>query len=178
MENIIEMNVEESNQSKVTEEVKDVNYDALNIVKREIPYDKVVDYIEFVRVNSYDKNGKYHEYLMDYTEATAILIMYTDCDSLDFQFNDVMKFIQSEKWAKIKEELGDAYINFHYYVKKEIEYENTPLRFADEAMKKAVESFGRINEILNAIDVEALKGYDFSKIVKAIDAVNNADVQE
>jgi hypothetical protein len=111
---------------------------------------------------------------MDYSEVVAILTMYTNCDSYDFKFDDVMRFIQSEKWAKIKEALGDTYINFHYYVKKEIEYSNTPLRFADDAMKKVTEGVEKINEILRAIDVNALKDYDFSKIVNAIDAVDTA----
>ena len=175
MGDIVEMNMNEANQSKVAEEAKDINYDALKVIEREIPYSKVVDFIEFVRFNSYGKqDGKYHEYLMDYSEAVAILTMYTNCESFDFKFDDVMKFIQSEKWAKIKEELGDAYINFHYYVKKEIEYTNTPLRFADDAMKKATESIEKINEILRAIDVNALKDYDFFKIVNAIAAVDTA----
>jgi hypothetical protein len=175
MGDIVEMNMNESNQSEVVKEVKEINYDTLKVVEREIPYSKVVDFIEFVRFNSYGKqDGKYHEYLMDYSEAVAILTMYTNCDSFDFKFDDVMKFIQSERWAKIKEELGDVYINFHYYVKKEIEYTNTPLRFADDAMKKATESIEKINEILRAIDVNALKDYDLSKIVNAIDAVDTA----
>jgi len=178
MGDIIEMNVNEPNQSKVADERDKANFDKLNIVKRETPYNKVVDYIEFVRINSYDKNGMYHEYLMDYCEAVAIIVMYTDCDNYNFSFDDVMKFIQSDKWAKIKEELGDAYINFHYYVKKEIEYANTPLRFADDAMKKATESLEKINEILRAIDTEALRGYDFSKIVNAIDVIGAAKVEE
>ena len=176
MGDIIEMNnVGEANK---VEEEKRINFDTLKIVEREIPYNKVVDFIEFVRFNSYGKkDGKYHEYLMDYSEAVAILTMYTNCDSFVFSFDDVMKFIQSEKWAKMKEELGDAYINFHYYVKKEIEYANTPLRFADDAMKKATENFEKINEILRAIDTEALKDYDFSKIANAIDAIDATGVQ-
>ena len=181
MGDIVETNTNETNQSKVVEEakeIKEIDYDALKVIEREIPYSKVVDFIEFVRFNSYGKkDGKYHEYLMDYSEAVAILTMYTDCDSFDFKFDNVMKFIQSEKWAKMKEELGDVYINFHYYVKKEIEYANTPLRFADDAMKKATESIEKINEILRAIDVDALKGYDFSKIANAIDAIGIAETQ-
>ena len=177
MGDIIEMNnVGEANK---VEEEKRSNFDTLKIVEREIPYSKVVDFIEFVRFNSYGKkDGKYHEYLMDYSEAVAILTMYTNCDNFDFKFDDVMKFIQSEKWAKIKEELGDTYINFHYYVKKEIEYANTPLRFADDAMKKAAESFERINEIMNAIDVDALKNYDYSKILNVIESVEGAKITE
>lgn len=179
MGDIVEMNTNETNLYNAAEEVKEtkeINYDELKIIEREIPYSKVVDFIEFVRFNSYGKNdGKYHEYLMDYSEAVAILTMYTNCDSFDFKFDDVMKFIQGEKWAKIKEELGDAYINFHYYVKKEIEYANTPLRFADDAMKKVMESVEKINEILRAIDINALKDYDFSKIVNAIDAADTAE---
>lgn len=174
MGDIIEMNKVEE-----TEMVKEINYDALSVINREVPYSKIVDFIEFVRFNSYGKkDGKYHEYLMDYSEAVAIITMYTNCDSFDFKFDDVMKFIQSEKWAKMKEELGDAYINFHYYVKKEIEYTNAPLRFADDAMKKATESLEKINELLNAIDINALKTYDFSKIINAIDVVEKTGAKE
>lgn len=151
-------------------------YNELKVVKNEIPYGKVVDYINFVVANSYAKNdGKYHEYLMDYSEAVAIITMYTDCNDYNFDFNDVMMFIQSEKWNKIKEELGDAYIYFHYYVKKEIEYNNTPLRYADNAMQNISNAVSKINEVLNSIDVEALKNYDFSKIMSAIDNVSEAE---
>lgn len=179
MGDIIEMNMENDiNQSKVEGNEKKIDYDALKVIEREIPYSKAVDFIEFVRFNSFGKkDGKYHEYLMDYSEAVAILTMYTDCDSFDFRFDDIMKFIQSERWARIKEELGDAYINFHYYVKKEIEYTNTPLRFADDAMKKVAESAEKINEILSAVDVSALKNYDFSKLTSAIEALEAANTE-
>lgn len=175
MGDIIEMNVNEMNQSKAADMTTEINYDALKVIEYEIPYSKVVDFIEFVRFNSYGKkDGKYHEYLMDYSEAVAILTMYTDCDSYEFKFDDVMKFIQSERWARIKEELGDAYINFHYYIKKEIEYANTPLRYADDAIKKATETMDGINSIIGAIDIDALKNYDFSRLTEAIDAVGGA----
>lgn len=184
MEDIIEMNtnnVNNINEKEIKEEnqeTKVVDYDALEVVEREVPYSKVVDFIEFVRFNSYGKkDGKYHEYLTDYSEAVAILTMYTNCDSYDFKFDDVMRFIQSEKWTKIKEALGDTYINFHYYVKKEIEYSNTPLRFADDAMKKVAESAEKINEILSAVDVNALKNYDFSKLASAIEALEPANTE-
>lgn len=155
----------------------------LNVVGREMDYSKVVDYIEFVVRNSYEKNsGRYHEYLTDYSEAVAIITMFTDCKDFDMSFNDVMKFIQSDKWAKIKDELGDTYINFHYYVKKEIEYANTPLRFADNTMRVITNGVESINTILSAINVEALKNYDWSKILDAVDMVNkvgqNEDVKE
>lgn len=156
--------------------VEDVNEDVidfekLEVVEREIPYSKIVDFIEFVKVNSFGKDRKYHEYLMDYSEAVAILTMYTNCDSYNFKFDDTMKFIQSDKWGKIKEELGETYINFHYYVKKEIEYLNTPLRFADDMINKTIEAVSKMNELLGAIDINALKNYDFTKIANAIDAV-------
>ena len=174
MGDIIEMNkTNEVEENTNVEEVKTIDYDNLKVINREIPYSKIVDFIEFVRVNSYGKkDGKYHEYLMDYSEAVAILTMYTDCDSYDFKFDDVMKFIQSSKWAKIKDELGDTYINFHYYIKKEIEYMNAPMRFADDAFKKTTETLNKFNEILEAIDIDALKKYDFSKIASIIESID------
>lgn len=159
--------------------MKRADFDELKVVKSEIPYSKVVDFINFVVANSFSKTTKqYHEYLTDYSEAVAILTMYTDCKDYDMSFDDVMDFVQSDKWAKIKDELGDIYINFHYYVKKEIEYLNTPLRFADSAMGKAIEVMESINNILKAIDVEALKNYDFSKITEAIDALDSVKQEE
>lgn len=154
-------------------------YDNVNLIKNEIPYSKIVDLIYFVVENSYSKNdGQYHEYLMDYSEAVAILTMYTDYGSDNLSFDEVMNFVNSNKWKLIKEELGDDYNKFHYYVQKEIEYRNTPLRFADVAMKNVSTGLGKINELLGAIDIEALKQYDMSKIISTIDgieALNNKD---
>lgn len=152
------------------------DYEKLNVVENEIPYSKVVDFINFIVTNSFGaKDGKYHEYLLDYSEAVAVLTMYTDCSDYDFKFDDVMRFVQSERWGKIKEELGDTYIYLHYYVKKEIDYLITPMRFADDASKKVAEAANGFNEIINAIDIDALKQYDFDKLISAINTLDDAE---
>lgn len=155
------------------------DYEKLNVVKNEIPYSKVVDFINFIVTNSFSaKDGKYHEYLLDYSEAVAILTMYTDCSEYDFKFDDVMRFVQSDKWGKIKEELGDAYIFLHYYVKKEIDYLITPMRLADDAFKKIAEAANGFNEIIKAIDIDALKQYDFDKIINAVNLIDVGNTVE
>lgn len=145
----------------------------INVVNKDISYDKVVEYIEFAVRNSYDKAGNYHEYLQDYSEAIALITMYTDYDG-DFGFSDVMEFIQTDKWEKIKDELAEKYVNFHYYVKSEIAYLNAPLRMADRALATATITMMNANKILEAIDIDALKNYDFTKIANAIEELEDA----
>ena len=159
--------------------VKDINtesvakFENINVVNNDAKYDKVVEYIEFVVRNSYDKAGNYHEYLQDYSEAVALITMYTDYDG-EFGFSDVMDFIQTEKWEKIKDELDEKYVNFHYYVKSEVTYLNAPLRMADRTLATLTITMMSANKILEAIDVDALKNYDFSKIVNAVEEIENA----
>ena len=154
------------------------NYENVKLTNHEIPYSKIVEYIKFVVENSYSKeNGAYHEYLMDYSEALAILSMYTNYDENDYGFDDIMAFIQSSKWDKIKEELGDNYINFHYYVKKEIEYLNTPMRKIDHIVNKFSDMVDEIEKILDAIDIDTIKQYDFSKLVNIIETINESETE-
>ena len=154
-----------------------MDFNMINYNDKGITWDKIVDYIDFVVRNSYDKNGNYHEYLKDYSEAVAVIAMYTDYDG-NVPLDDAMKLIQSDKWEQIKNSIGSDYDLFHYYIKKEIEYTNTPLRFANVALAGATVAISKINEILQAIDIDALKNYDFSKLVEAVDAVNSAANKE
>lgn len=155
-----------------------MDYSNINVVKNNIPYTKVIDFVEFVVKNSFGKDGRYHEYLKDYSEAVAIITMYTDCTLDKFMFDDIMDFVCSEKWNKIKDELGDVYVNFHYYVKCEIEYLNTPLRFADDTIKALSSALKNVNNIIQAVDVDALKGYDFTNIINLANAVAEATKNE
>ena len=151
-------------------------FENINVVKNEIPYSKIVDYINFVVENSYDKNnGMYHVYLRDYSMTIAILTMYTDCDDDKFGFDDIMAFITTPKWKQIKEELGDLYHDFRFYVNNEIEYRNTPMRSVDKTMKDIATLAEKIGSIVDSIDVEALKNYDFTKIANAIDMIDSAN---
>lgn len=151
-------------------------FENINVVKNEIPYSKIVDYINFVVENSYDKNsGMYHAYLRDYSMTIAILTMYTDCDDDKFGFDDIMAFITTPKWKQIKEELGDLYQDFRFYVNNEIEYRNTPMRSVDKTMKDIATLAEKISGIVDSIDIEALKNYDFTKIVNAIDMIDSAN---
>lgn len=150
-------------------------FENINVVKNEIPYSKIVDYINFVVENSYGVDGTYHIYLRDYSMTIAILSMYTDCDDDKFNFDDIMAFITTPKWKQIKEELGDLYHDFRFYVNNEIEYRNAPMRSIDKTMKDIAVMVGKINEIVSAIDVESLKNYDYTKVINAIDALDNVN---
>lgn len=156
-----------------------MNIENINVVKNEIPYSKIVEYINFVIENSYSKeDGVYHEYLREYSEALAILTMYTDCDEKQYGFDNVMKFIHSPRWGQIKDELGDLYMNFRYYVQEEINYYNTPMRSVDNTMKDVATLVGKIISVIDTINLDALKNYDFTKLANAIDTINNTDQVE
>lgn len=151
-------------------------FENINVVKNEIPYSKIVDYINFVVENSYSKtDGMYYAYLRDYSMTIAILTMYTDCDDDKFGFDDIMAFITTPKWKQIQEELGDLYFSFRFYVNSEIEYRNAPMRSIDKTMQDVTVMVEKINSIVSAIDVESLKNYDYTKVINAIDALDNVN---
>lgn len=147
----------------------------INVVKGIVPYSKVIGYIDFVVKNSFGKDGRYHEYLKDYATAVAILTLYTDCEAENFAFDDIMEFIGSDRWYEIINELDEKYDEFTGYVDSEIEYINTPFRFADDTLKSANKALTMANTIMGAIDVEALKEFDFGKIIEAVDRVKDAE---
>lgn len=158
-----------------------MNLNEIKVVNKDIPYDKVVNFIEFAVGASYDKDGKYHEYLKDYAVASAIISLYTNYDSTEYNFSSVMDFIITPEYAKIKEELGYVYDRFVSYVEDEIEYINVPLRFADDMLKAINSGMRKVNLVLDAVDVDKLKEYDFTALMNAIDAVsavgNNVDTE-
>ena len=154
-----------------------MDFNKIKYTNKGITWDKMVEYIDFVVRNSYDKNGNYHEYLKDYSEIIAVIAMFTDYDG-NVSLDEAMKLSQSNEWEKIKDQIGPDYDSFHYYIKKEIEFANTPLRFANVALANATYVLSNLNNILNAIDTEALKNYDFTKIAEAIDAVSQMREEE
>ena len=155
-----------------------MNLNEIKVVNKNVPYDRVANFIEFVVGASYDKDGKYHEYLKDYAMAGAIISLYTDYDSTEYTFSNIMDFIITPEYAKIKEDLGIEYDRFAAYVNNEIEYMNTPLRFADDMLKAINKSMQKVNVVLDAINVDKLKEYDFTALMNAIDAVSSIDKKE
>lgn len=150
-----------------------MKYENINVIERDIPCSKVVDFIDFVVNNSYGKDGRYHAYLRDYSEAVAIITMYTDCDISEHSFDDIMELIASKKWNDIINALCEKYFRFDRYVNAEIEYRNTPMRYADDFVKSGIEVFNNINSVIKAVDIDALKQFDFSKITDALEEVND-----
>ena len=137
-------------------------------------FDKVVEFINFVVSKSFGNDGMYHKYLRDFAEACAVITMYTDYDSREFDMNEVMEYVQSNEWATVKQQLGNRYIIFDRYIDFEINNINTPLRFADNTLKAVTNAINKINEVLNTINIENLKNYDFSKLIEAADSVNES----
>ena len=150
-----------------------MNLKDIKVIDGVVPFEKVAEFIRFVVTKSFGEDGMYHKYLRDFAEASAIITMYTDYDSKEFDLSNVIDYIQSDEWYNIKQQLGTKYTVFHNYVEDEITNLNTPLRFADNAIRAITLGVNKINSILSAIDVEQLKGYDFTKLVNAIDAVSN-----
>ena len=151
-----------------------MNLNEIKIVEKEVEFNKVVDFITFVVNKSFGPDGVYHRYLRDFAEASAIITMYTDYDNTEFDMNDVMNYIQSEEWRILKQQLGKKYDVFDRYIEYEITNINTPLRFADNTLKAVTVAVNKVNSILNSIDIEKLKDYDFSKITDAIDEIKKA----
>lgn len=151
-----------------------MNLNEIKIVEKEVEFNKVVDFITFVVNKSFSPDGVYHRYLRDFAEASAIITMYTDYDNTEFDMNDVMNYIQSEEWRILKQQLGKKYDVFDRYIEYEITNINTPLRFADNTLKAVTVAVNKVNSILNSIDIEKLKDYDFSKITDAIDEIKKA----
>ena len=151
----------------------------IQVTSHEINLDQLSSLIDFVVDNSYDADGRYHKYLMDYSEAIAIISFFTDYDNTNYDGSEVMNLIWSEKWDEIKQNLGYLYTCFHSYVLNEIKYKNTPLRNADQTLNTVMEFARKVNEILGKIDYDALSNYDFTKLTEAIDAYNESkDIKE
>lgn len=151
-----------------------MNMKDIKVVDNNVSFNTVIDYIAFVVNKSFGVDGMYHKYLRDFAEASAIISMYTDYDNTEFDMNEVMNFIQSDEWRTIKQQLGQRYDIFDRYVEYEIVNLNTPLRFADNTLKAMTVAINKINIILNSIDIDKLKEYDFTKIVNAIDELKMA----
>ena len=146
-----------------------INFNEIQVVKDKTPYSKVINYVDFVVKNSFGADGKYHEYLKDYATTVAVITMYTDCEAENFTFDDIMDFRNTDKWFNIADELGRLYDRFVYYIEMEVNYINTPLRFADDVLKNVNTVMANVSELLGAIDINALKGYDYSKIANALE---------
>ena len=152
-----------------------MNLKDIKVIDKEVSFDLVSEYIDFVVNSAYDENGVYHEYLKDYAEILSIISLYTDYGKEDLDISEVMNFYWDENsnWNNIKKQLGYKWEMFDYYVIVSIKYKNTPMRFADQAMNTVMEFIKQFADILNKIDFEALNQYDFSSLIQAANAVND-----
>jgi hypothetical protein len=157
-----------------------MNFEEAKVVNADISFGKLTRYIDFVVANSFDKNGNYHAYLRDYAETIAIITMYTDykLDNAVFSLDEVMKYRLSDEWDRLIEAIGNKYEVFHAYVENEINYINTPMRFADGTMKSLTSLIRKLEAVIEVIDIDKIKGYDFDKLLAAINAVISSDTKE
>lgn len=146
----------------------------MKYVDNAVSYNKMVNYINFVVDNSFDENGKYHQYKYDYVLAVALIAMYTDYTD-NAEFDEVMEFIHTDVWYSIVKQMGHKYEIFKHYTDCEIENATRPFAFANETLSLVKNTLVQFNQFLSAIDVEKLKNYDFTEILNAIDAITGTD---
>ena len=147
----------------------------VNVVKSEIGFESIVEHVDAIVTGSFDKNGKYHEYLKDYCYACTILKLFTDYNG-EYDFNEVMTMLMDDiEWGLMESNCGDAPEIIACYVEKEIDYLTRPMASADEAMisiKKLIDAIakkvdsidtGKIMSFIENLDVEAVN--KFSKLL-------------
>jgi len=145
-----------------------MDYNTIIVNKENLPFDKITGYINFVITNSHSKtSGKYHSYLRDYAEASALLAMYTNYNG-NYDINEIMSLIANEEWNRIKNELGERYEVFHKYVNDEIQIVTAPFAKLDELIDITISMLQKVNDALGIVDWEKLKDMDLDEVEKAL----------
>ena len=154
-----------------------MNLNEMKFVDNTISYNRMVNYINFVTKNSFDENGRFHQYKLDYALAVALIAMYTDyTEAVDF--DDVMEFIHTSEWYSVVEQMGKKYETFRYYVDCEIENMTKPFAFMNETILLAKNILEQISQFASVIDKDKLKDYDFTDLLNALSAITDINEKE
>ena len=146
----------------------------IKITNKYVPYSTMVEMALFVVNNSYGKlDGKYHEYLQDYSKALAILVGLTDYDvsgkTETELFDEVMEIQHSEFWHNtLIPEIHDFYEDFSKYIDSEIRVAMRPLANLDGTMFALKGLIDKVMEIVNAVNLEELKKLNLDELVEAL----------
>lgn len=154
-----------------------MNLNEMKFVDNTITYNRMVNYINFVVNNSFDENGRYHQYKFDYALSVALIAMYTDyTEAVDF--DEVMEFIHTPEWYELVGQMGKKYETFKYYVDCEIENTTKPFAFMNETILLAKNVLEQINQFVSVIDKDKLKDYDFTELLNALSAITDTNEKE
>lgn len=149
----------------------------MNYVENNISFVDMIKYMDVAVENSFGKNG-YHKYLQDYAETLILVSLFTDYSfegkTAEQMVEESLAIYHSAEWWNDIIPQIKIYEAFHDYVESEIEYRLRPLAGVDDLVKTANGALAKVVEVLSAIDVDALKNYDFSGITAALEAYNNA----
>lgn len=152
----------------------------MNYVENNISFSDMIEYVDVVVENSFGKTGSYHKYLQDYSETLVLAILFTDHSfegKTELEIvNDALEICHSEEWWNEIIPQIKIYEVFHEYVESEIKYRLRPFANIDELIKKTSETLNKVVELLSAIDMDAIKNYDFSELASALEAVNEKNV--
>lgn len=148
----------------------------MNYVENDISFVDMIKYMDIAVENSFGKNG-YHKYLQDYAETLILVILFTDYSFEGKTEEQIVEeslaiYHSAEWWNDIVPQIK-IYEAFHGYVESEVEYRLRPLAGVDDMVKTINGALVKVVELLSAIDVDALKNYDFSGITAALEAYNN-----
>ena len=150
-----------------------MNLNEMKFVDNTITYNRMVNYINFVVNNSFDENGRYHQYKFD----VALIAMYTDyTEAVDF--DEVMEFIRTSEWYELVGQMGKKYETFKYYVDCEIENTTKPFAFMNETVILARDILTKIKQFISVVNVDKLKDYDFTELLNTLSAVMDASEKE
>ena len=154
-----------------------MNLNEMKFVDNTITYNRMVNYINFVVNNSFDEDGRYHQYKFDYALSIALIAMYTDyTEAVDF--DEVMEFIHTTEWYELVGQMGKKYETFKYYVDCEIENMTKPFAFMNETVILARDILTKIKQFISVIDVDKLKDYDFTELLNTLSAVMDESEKE
>ena len=148
----------------------------IKLVRDSISYTSMVEVVDLAVKYSFSTGGVYHKYLQDFGETLAIMLAYTDYQIQQNEqtnlFEEVMTVCHSQEWkTNVLQAIGHQYEIITEYIDDEIEQKIRPLAKVDATIDSIKTAVDGINTIIGALDVEKLKGYDYSKIIDAVSAL-------
>ena len=156
-----------------------MNVNDIVVTNKEISFMHMVNLVDFIVENSFvESTGEYHRYLRDVYETLGILITFTnyqidDDMKLADLLNEMFEIRMSSKWSiEVVPEVGELYSYITEYVDSEIKTRMRPLANFDKTLNTANSLFKQVSAIAEAVDVNALAQFDFSKLIAAVSAIN------
>lgn len=145
----------------------------IKVITKDVSYNTIINIVNYIIANSFDKNHVYHDYLYENAETASVLVSFTDYkpdnDNGNMTIDEVMKIRRSKKWDEITLELGWIYDDIERYAYNEIQALKQPFAEYKTIIITINELLENINGIINAVDTEKLAQMDFSNLAEALD---------